>query len=98
MEESVTSVDFLPVKKDNNTLVLIGLENGFIHLFKTIEIERKYSIALVYTFPLHFSFGGKVHRLKSYKNVQKDSTQVNIAGCGDDHTVRIFSLNLELIK
>ena len=91
MDSSVTSVEILTVDvKDSKKYIIVsGLETGFI------EFDELKSNKLISKFKIidNWSFGGKVHRIKSIKNLEE--RKFSLACCGDDHSVRLFSISFD---
>lgn len=85
--ESVTSVELV------KSLMIVGLENGDIFFYKLNENVLNFEINLMGKLSPNLSFGGKVTKIKSKINKEK----ILLGCCGDDNSVRIYSINTNLI-
>lgn len=91
--ESVTAVEIVEV--DCRRIILVGLENGDVHLERIIQKED-FSVGFrwISQTSVNISMGSKVKRLRSFINYQRRVVEVGIAS--EDNTVRIYSLDFEV--
>jgi elongator complex protein 2 len=94
LQESVTSVNLIPHKFNDNYVLIIGLENGNIEFYSVNPEEAKLSqIAMIHPFLVH---GFTVTRIKSVIDI--DNGLVRIATCSEDHSLRIFEISLAALE
>lgn len=85
--ESVTSVEFV------KSLIIVGLENGDIFFYKVVDKISDMEIEILGKLTQNLSFGGKVNRIKA----KLTNDKVLLGCCGDDNSVRIYSINKNLL-
>ena len=93
---AVTSVNIVPeLVVDNKYVLIVGLENGEISIH-TIQLSAgNVAIEQIVSVPSFLTHAATVRRIKSFIN--KDN-KIRIASCSDDHSVRIFEVDIELLK
>jgi hypothetical protein len=81
--------------------MITGSETGNLSIFKlTVDENQKQILKFIYKLPKNWSFGEKVHRIKSFyqKEDENEESRILVAGCGDDNSVRIFSLSKNIFS
>jgi elongator complex protein 2 len=91
---AVTCVSIVPFQtkvKSNTEIILIGFESGEIQLY---SYDSK-NLSLVSSVHNFLSHGATVKRIKSFIT---EENQIRIASCSDDHSVRIFDIDIDNLK
>lgn len=97
-EDAVTAVEFIPFVECKNGVryLLVGLNNGQIILNKiTLKDSNEISWEKLGVTHSNISLGGKVKKITSI--IRHKERKVQVACCGDDFTVRILSLNFDIL-
>lgn len=85
--ESVTSVEIV------KSIMIVGLENGDIFFYKVVDKISDMEIEILGKLSQNLSFGGKVNKIKA----KLTNDKVLLGCCGDDNSVRIYSINKNLL-
>lgn len=106
-EDPITSVELL-TNKEKTIILLTGSETGNLSIFKleTNTETKMPNLRLIYRLPKNWSFGEKVHRIRSYTQEDRvnkldkefEESKILVACCGDDHSVRIFSISKNIFN
>jgi elongator complex protein 2 len=93
---AVTSVNIVPFEtkiKSNIEIILIGFENGEIQLYSYDIISK--TLSLISSVHQFLSHGATVKRIKSFIT---EENQIRVATCSDDHSARIFDIDIEDLR
>jgi elongator complex protein 2 len=94
LNESVTSVNFIPRVFKEIYVLIVGLESGDINLCSVNLKENKIeNILHFHKFIVH---GATVRRIKSI--FDENENLIRIATASDDHSVRIFEIKCQSLK
>lgn len=93
--ESVTAVAFAPCKLREDALLSIGLENGFIELWKVPRLEESDLLPeFVHAVPPHQCHASTVNKI-AWRPLPRDSSSETLlfATCSSDNGCRIFKVS-----
>ena len=95
--ESVTTVAFAPCQLKGNALLALGLENGFIELWKVPIVEGSESALLpefLHSLPPNQCHASTVKKI-AWRPFRDDSSKGNLvfATCSSDNGCRIFEVS-----
>lgn len=96
--DSVTSVNLLDERLDDYYIGFVGLENGEIFVVKIKSEAGKDEVEfdVLDKVPEFIAHGMAVKRIKSY--LDPDSNIVKVATCSEDHSVRIFEIEVAYLR
>lgn len=93
LNSSVTSVACAPSGESGDCILAIGTENGIITIFH-IQSAGNYHTEHIWQSPDHFKHGGAVRKIKI--RVGGNCTNLTMASCSSDHSVRIFEMGYKM--
>lgn len=88
LPEAVTAVAFAPGLVSNQHVLAVGLETGQMILFQGDEGMTKWTVLSI--------FDKRISHSSFIRRLTWEKSPLQLASCGDDHSVRIYDVNVAL--